>query len=109
MPVNKDTSKSFYIVWIVISVSTFLILLIPFIAEKDFILSNTPDCIIKKTTGANCVSCGMTKAFVDISEGNLRSASVHNKFSPFVYSVFILNFIFFVSYSIKKFLINKKN
>jgi hypothetical protein len=109
MKSNKEIRKSFYIAWLILSVIPFTVVLLTFFAEKDFLLSNAPECVYKNSSGNECPSCGMTKAFLDISSGDIRSASMHNSFGLFLYSIFIINFLFFISYSIKKFFFKNKH
>ena len=43
-------------------------------------------CAFRAVTSLPCPSCGMTRAFVALSHGDLRAATAFNVASPFVYA-----------------------
>ena len=96
---RKERKMAILIVWVIISLTTIMILLFPFIASKQTILENTPTCISKSQFNIECSLCGMTRAFIEISSGNYKNAYYLNKGSLYIYSSFILNSIIFLIYS----------
>lgn len=77
-----------------------IILLFPFFADKQTVLENTPTCISKSQFNVECSLCGMSRAFIEISNGCFGNAYDLNKGSLFIYSSFLLNSIIFITYSI---------
>lgn len=96
------------IVWIIISIITTTIILFPFFADKQTVLENAPTCISKSQFNVDCSLCGMTRAFIEISNGNFRNAYNLNNGSLFVYLSFIFNSSSFITYSIYSININFK-
>jgi hypothetical protein len=97
---HKEQKVAILIVWTIISVTTAIIVVFPFFAERQTVLKNSPTCISKSQFNVDCSLCGMTRAFIEISNGNFINAYVLNKGSLFVYSSFVLNFAIFVTYLI---------
>ncbi len=48
------------------------------------------------------VFCGMTRAFIEISNGNFSIAYTINKASLYIYFIFAINFIIFIANIIYK-------
>lgn len=94
----KELKTAMLIVWAVISIITTSIILFPLFADKQTVLVNAPTCISKSQFNIECSLCGMTRAFIEISTGNLREANRLNHVSLIVYMSFILNSIIFLSY-----------
>jgi hypothetical protein len=92
----KQLKISFYIVWIIISIITGLILISPFILSRGDIENIAPKCEWKVKYGRECFFCGMTNGFIDISNGKFEDATKRNKFSIYMYSMFLLNEIVFL-------------
>lgn len=95
-----------FIVWIIISIITTTIILFPFFADKKTVLENTPTCISKSQFNVDCSLCGITRAFIEISNGNFRNAFNLNNGSLFVYLSFIFNSSIFIAYCIYSININ---
>lgn len=95
-------------IWTILSIIMTLILLIPFFLNKQKILQITPICLSKKQFNVECFMCGMTRAFIEISQGNLKGAQIFNKYSLFLYLSFLLNSIVFFVFFISTFLPLKK-
>lgn len=103
----KELKTAMLIVWAAISIITTSIILFTLFADKQTVLVNTPTCISKSQFNIECSLCGMTRAFIEISTGNLREANRLNHGSLIVYMSFILNLIIFLSY-ISYFTIHRK-
>jgi hypothetical protein len=95
----KELKEPILIVWIIISIITSLIILFPFFTDKQTVLQNTPTCISKSQFNIECSLCGMTRAFVEISNGNFDKAYKLNQGSYYLYISFLLNFTSFIIYS----------
>lgn len=97
-----DLHTESIILWTILSIITTLILLLPFILDQQTILQNTPTCISKKQLNIQCIMCGMTRAFIEISNGKLISAQSLNNYSIFLYSIFLLNTILYLIFGRQK-------
>lgn len=86
------------IVWGIVSFLAITTVIAPFFLDKQTILENTPICFSKSQLNIECISCGITRAFIEISNGNLMSAHKLNKSSLIIYSCFTLNFCVFILY-----------
>ena len=99
---KQEIRAAFKIVWIIFSALALLVIVITaFSAETLHEIS--PVCLSKSLYGEECFMCGMTRAFVEISEGNFINAYILNKLSIFLFSVMSLNSILFILYTVKKF------
>ena len=47
-------------------------------------------CMFHRLTGLDCPGCGMTRAFHQLSHGNLDEAMEFNLLSPFLFGTFLL-------------------
>lgn len=92
----REINDAFKIIWMVITLLTTLLILIPFIVDRDKILNNTPVCISMSKYNVECALCGMTRAFIEISNGNFVKAYSLNKGSPFIYIAFLSNSLIFI-------------
>jgi hypothetical protein len=95
-------------VWTIVSIVTTFILLLPFLVDRQTILKDTPTCISKKQFNIECSLCGMTRAFIEISNGHIKNAVSINKGSIFFYTTFLVNAILIIFYATNKFLHRKK-
>jgi len=68
----------------------------PFIFSEDTISHLTPKCKWKTKYNRQCPLCGMTKAFILISQGNINEALKSNNSSFGLYILFIFNEIAFL-------------
>lgn len=88
---SLEIKKAFIIVWFIISFVIFLMLLFPFILPNNTILSIVPTCEWKIKYHKDCSLCGMTTAFILLSEGHIKAALTYNKGCLFLYMLFIIN------------------
>lgn len=99
---KKEIRAALKIVWIVYSALVLLVLVIT-VFSAGTLYDISPVCLNKSLNGEECFMCGMTRAFVEISEGNIINAYILNKLSIFLFSVMSLNSILFILYTVKKF------
>lgn len=105
---QKEQKVAILIVWTVVSVTISLVILFPFLADRQTVLENAPTCISKSQFNVECSLCGMTRAFIEISNGNIGNAYDLNRGSLFVYSSFLLNSIIFIAYAIYCMIVMKR-
>ena len=84
------------IAWLGASVVMLLCLVAPLVVADDWILDNAPTCWRQAQYGESCSICGMTRAFVLISGGELARARVTNSLSIPVWAVFLINSVLFL-------------
>jgi hypothetical protein len=94
----KEQKLAILITWTFISVITIWILLFPFLAGKETVLRAAPACVSKSQFNIECIFCGMTRAFIEISNGSFSKAYSLNRGSFFVYSFFVMNSLTFIIY-----------
>lgn len=99
---KKEVRAALKIVWIIYSALVLLVLVIN-VFSAGTLHDISPVCLSKSLNGEECVMCGMTRAFVEISEGNIINAYILNKLSIFLFSVMSLNSILFILFTVKKF------
>ena len=99
---KKEIRAAFKIVWIIYSAIALLVIAIT-VFSAGTLHEISPVCLSKSLNGEECFMCGMTRAFVEISEGNIINAYILNKLSIFLFSVMSLNSILFILYIVKKF------
>lgn len=104
----KEIKLALSIVWLVLSLVILMILITPFILPDDTILALSPKCEWKTKYNKSCPLCGMTTAFILISRGKLSEAFTANKFSLYLYYIFILNEVTITVFLTKTFLTKKK-
>ena len=105
---QKEQKVAILIVWTVISVIISLVVIFPLLADSQTVLENAPTCISKSQFNVECSLCGMTRAFIEISNGNIGNAYDLNRGSLFVYSSFLLNSIIFIAYAIYCMIVMKR-
>lgn len=98
---TKDIISSILIAWGTISILIITVLVIPFFINIDFISQEIPICP-SKLNNESCLLCGMTRAFVEISNGNFSVAHTLNSLSIPLYSLCIINSSIFVFILIQK-------
>lgn len=89
--INDEIKVSFLTVWLVIGLVIFTILVTPFIFPTQSIKNLVPVCKWKLKYNKPCPLCGMTTAFINISDGNFSAAQKLNRFSGGLYSAFLIN------------------
>ena len=100
----EEQKKALLAVWAVVSVIFAVILLLPFFAGRQAILEHTPVCLSKSQFNAECLLCGMTRAFIEITQGHFSAATSFNKGSIALFSVFALISISFTGMIFKRFI-----
>src|SRR5665647_1154993 len=105
---QKEQKVAILIVWTVISVTISIVIIFPFLADSQTVLESAPTCISKSQFNVECSLCGMTRAFIEISNGNIGNAYDLNRGSLFVYSSFLLNSIIFIAYAIYYMIVMKR-
>jgi hypothetical protein len=90
----RDFQTASGVAWLVISAVVLVILFAPFLLSDSVITSLSPVCESKARGGPACSLCGMTTAFLLISDGRFDEAHQVNRASVPLYSGFILNELF---------------
>ena len=71
---NRETTIAGFLVWGILSILILIVLLSPFVLPSDMLFNLSASCQIRNHGRELCCMCGMTKAFIAISEGNIRQA-----------------------------------
>ena len=79
------------LVWRVVSVGTFIVLILSFVVPQHQLVLFIPECEWQTRFQKPCIFCGMTSAFYAISRGDFTQAYRLNPLSLYIYSVFALN------------------
>ena len=95
-----EQKQAILIVWTVITIISFLIIIFPLCADRQTVLKNSPTCISKSRFNIECCLCGMTRAFIEISNGNISSAISFNKGSIPLFFIILLNSVLYIFYLI---------
>ena len=88
---TDDARRSFRIVWVTLSLAILAVLVSPFALGRERLTRMVPVCEWKVKYGRECVFCGMTTSFLDISEGRLGEASHANRAGIPLYLLFVAN------------------
>lgn len=80
--------------WLVVSAIVLVILLTPFVLPESVIVQLSPVCESKARGEPPCPLCGMTTAFLLISDARLGEAHQANGASVLLYAAFVLNELF---------------
>src|SRR3990170_4120038 len=72
-------------VWLIVSVALAAAIVAPFVAPAEVLYGVFPECEAKRR-GSACSLCGMTTAFVQISNGDLAGAQSSNSGSIALWS-----------------------
>ena len=107
---KKEILAALKIVWMIYSALVLFVIVVT-VFSSGTLHEISPVCLSKSLYGEECFMCGMTRAFVEISEGNFHNAVILNKLSLYIFSVMTLNsviFILFVSAKLRSFLIRKR-
>jgi hypothetical protein len=87
---------SLFLVWSILSIIILFILIAPLFLSQDSILKLAPYCVSRTKYNKECPLCGMSRAFIAISKGNLGVAYSANKAAIPTYLTFALNEVFFL-------------
>ena len=83
--------------WLALLLPLALSLLISFVVTPaaiergDVVLS--PPCSIKRVTGHDCPTCGLTRAFAAISHGDLALARRYHRGAPYLYAMYVVGVV----------------
>ncbi|MCU7494873.1 MAG: DUF2752 domain-containing protein [Ignavibacteria bacterium] len=105
--IQREFRQGLFTAWAVVSFVVLFILLAPVILPESTLLSLTPVCESKRLGLGQCPLCGMTRAFIEISRGNLNVAGSFNRQSVALYILLVLNqlvFLLFVIFRGKSFI-----
>jgi hypothetical protein len=95
--VNKTKeiiSDSIKISYFIVSFAVLLLLISIFILPHNLLLNMSPVCEWKLKYGTECFFCGMTRAFILLSEFNFPEAYRLNALSIPLFGFFLINGIF---------------
>lgn len=98
----NDIKTSFLLSWLTMSAVILVVLVSPFLLSDKTIYSIAPKCEWKIKYHKECVLCGMTTAFIEISKGQLSAANRSNRFSLYLYLVFSVNELFASLFLVKR-------
>ncbi len=59
-------------------------------------------CWFKKTTGVECASCGLTRGWISVANGDFSKANIYNKYSTHTFIAAVLAFALLSYISIEK-------
>jgi hypothetical protein len=90
----RDFRTAARVVWLVVSTVVLAILLAPFLLSDSAVADLSPVCESKARGGPPCPLCGMTAAFLLISDGRFEEAQQANRASVPLYAAFVLNELF---------------
>jgi len=78
-------------VWLIVSLIVLGVLIAPFILPEAALARLVPVCEAKVKANRECALCGMTTAFLAISNGRFADARAANRGGPSLYALFVLN------------------
>lgn len=97
---HQETLLAFKISWLIVSAILLIVLLAVFILPADtlfwagsFLRFPHPD--------HSCLFCGMTRAFVALSSGNISLSVRFNAGAPWLFGILLINEIIALSYLLK--------
>lgn len=96
--ISTQTKHAFLIVWLILSAIFFAIFIAPFFLSSEEIYQLTPTCEWRNKYNKECFFCGMTTAFIHISQGNFLEANASNQLSIPFFSMLFFNEIIFLIY-----------
>jgi hypothetical protein len=86
-----------------INLGVIVLIGIVFCYSYFFYPNNHPlDCVIKKHTGKNCSSCGISRAFSNFTHLNFSEGKQYNKHAFIIFIYFLLQFVFRVILALSK-------
>ncbi len=86
-----ELKKAIFIVWIILSGIILITIATPFLFSTETINTFVPKCEWKEKYNKECSLCGMTRSFILISKGEIDKANKTNKFSLYLYLLFVIN------------------
>jgi len=95
-----ERKRAFLLVWCIVSILSIIILLFPIFFSPQTVLNTSPQCISKSTIKNECSLCGMTRAFIEISHGNIQNGLLLNRGSVALFFGMALNIMICISYSV---------
>jgi hypothetical protein len=87
----RQLKLAIFIVWVILSGIILFTLTAPFVLSVNSMDKLVPKCEWNIKYNKECFLCGMTRGFIYFSQGNFTGASEMNKFSPFLYLLFVAN------------------
>ena len=87
-------------VWLIVSAVLAVAVMAPFLAPAEVLYGVFSECEAKRR-GSACALCGMTTAFVQISNGDLAGAQSSNSGSIALWSASSVNFGAAIAYSLR--------
>ena len=75
--------------WLVLGISSFL-LLAAWVNAHGAAGTLTLACPLRQVTGIPCPTCGMTRSFIAIAQGDLSQACSYHLFGPVLFSVLVV-------------------
>jgi|GEM_PF-1664460 hypothetical protein len=100
-PIPADLRKSLIIVWVILSVSVACAIASPYVFSQGHILQVIPQCLAKIQNDVPCSLCGMSRAFISMSRGELGDAVRYNSWSPQLFLIFTINTLLFLAKTTK--------
>ena len=92
----NELKLSLFLVWSILSIIILFILIGPLLLPQDSILELAPGCVSRIKYNKECSLCGMSRAFIAISKGNLEIVYSANKAAVPIYLSFVFNEVFFL-------------
>ena len=100
---NGDVSLSLYLVWLFISIISFFLICLFLFCDASIIYNLST--LLRTEHKSECILCGMTSAFIAISNGKFNKAINLNCYAILVFIALNLNIILnllFTFYTFKK-------
>lgn len=85
--------------WIACSLVLLFVMLSAFVLPEKVVYDLAPECEWKVKYDKECFACGLTRGFVNISDGNFETASDANSLSVYLFLIFAFNEIIALSVS----------
>jgi hypothetical protein len=92
-----ERNKAFFLTWLIVTIISLLIIVATYFIDSKEILLLTPNCSYKVLHNSECALCGMTRAFIKISSGDIKTALSLNRASVLLYFSSIVNLFVFIS------------
>jgi len=100
--ITPECKQALRIVWLAVSLVILGALTAPFALGRDRLAHLVPACEWKTRYGRECSFCGMTTAFLDISEGRFGDATHANRAGVPLYLLFVSNEIGLAAFARRK-------